>query len=874
MVRTGTRHTDQTVAPRTQFPSPLPIDEHLVDIARVLSDAHAVVVEAEPGAGKTTRIPYHLLSEPWCSERVLVSEPRRIAARLAATRVAQERGHRLGQEVGYRVRFDDQTSEKTRLVYLTEGLLLRQLLDPGGFAGVDALILDEVHERSLDLDVLLALVKRALDDGARFKLILMSATVDADTLAKHFGAEVIRSKGRSFPIEIDHEPKEDSRPLPVRIRSAVRSILGREGDTLVFLPGAAEIRAAEKALEGVKEVEVALLHGDLPLDMQARVMAVGTGKRVVLSTNVAESSVTIPGVTTVIDSGLARTAVYDPWSGVTRLETRPISRARCIQRAGRAGRVAPGRALRLYTKGSFEARPPQDAPEILRSDLSAVLLSLLSVGLDPRTLRWVDPPSDKDWDQAELLLSKLGALRGTATSVVGRTMAHLPLPVRLARVVVAGAQLGIPKEACDAAALLAERDVFVRRRFGDGPGDVTAGDSDLAERMDALDQLREARFSRTLARDLGVDVGTARQVDRVSRAVESSLARACADLPTISADEGRLTRALLTGFMDRVAQRKKGRELVLENGTQATLDESSCVVASPLLLALSADAPGGRLRKASVRIACRLEADWLLDVLAEQIEALDELVFDRDRERVDQVSRLVYGKLTLDESRMAAPPGEACAELLVAAAIDKGPRAFDPEGTLERLFVRLQLLCRHFPKLVAQVSDDLQLMRKWGAWDETGPNELGLSRAALGAAASTRNSLSQLREASLVDELLHALPPSLQDALRKELPPETVLKGGRRLEIHYDKGREPWIESRLQDFFGMTEGPTICAGKVPLQIHFLAPNQRAIQVTTDLAGFWERHYPDLRKQLMRRYPKHLWPEDGRTAQPPRPGRIR
>jgi ATP-dependent helicase HrpB len=326
--------------------------------------------------------------------------------------------------------------------------------------------------------------------------------------------------------------------------------------------------------------------------------------------------------------------------------------------------------------------------------------------------------------------------------------------------------------------------------------------------------------------------------------------------------------------MDRVAQRKKGRELVLENGTQATLDEASCVVSAPLLLALSANAPGGRSRKASVRIACRLDADWLLDVLTDRIDAIDELVFDVDKERVDQVSRLVYGKLTLDESRQMARPSRECARILVEAALDKGPRVFDPEGAVERLFVRLQLLWRYFPKQVEKARDDLDALHEWGAWGESGPDEVGLIRAALGVAATHSVSLVQLRELPLAEELLLALPSSLQEALRTQLPQQVVLKGGRRLDIHYEKGREPWIESRLQDFFGMTDGPSICGGRVPLQIHFLAPNQRALQVTTDLPGFWERHYPDLRRQLMRRYPKHLWPEDGRTAKPPQPGRIR
>lgn len=854
----------------------LPIDAHLDEVARLLQAPGAVlIVEAPPGAGKTTRLPARLLSEPWCTENVLVTEPRRIAARLAAHRVAAERASQVGEEVGYQVRFEDKTGPLTRIVYATEGLVLRQLLEEGSLARTSVLVLDEVHERSADLDVLVALLKKSRESGSDLRLVLMSATLDAAHFKDAFaGASLFTSPGKSFDVAIEYAPKDDDRPLPVQVRSAVRGALKNDGDVLVFLPGGAEIRACEEALSELEGVEIVPLHGDLPLEAQARAMKPGAQKRIILSTNVAESSVTIPGVTTVVDSGLARTAIFDHWSGVKRLETVEISQARLEQRRGRAGRIAPGLAIRLFTKGSLQRRAEQDPPALLREDLSGIMLTLLGGGHQPRKLPWLSAPSDAAWDKAEELLKELGALASCRITELGKQMARVPLPPRLSRIVIEGAHLGVKRTACRAAALLSERDILLgRQSYRRGPRDVVASDSDIEDRLELLEELESARFDRQLARDLDLDLQGSRQVLKVASSLERvvrTAPRSAEQMPGAAA----LVRALFAGFPDRVAERRGGgRQLVFCTGAQASLHEKSAVIHANLLLALSSDAPGGKQRQAQVRLACRLEPDLLMEVAGDKIEVEEQVVWNQGREKIEQVSRLSYGKVTLDETRSGAGPSKQGAAILMKAALAKGAAVYDSEGLLESLCVRLTLLVKHFPELI-RTSAEAFTEDLADIFDGGQPSLPRLSERALLAACETRTSLAELAEARLDQELLGSFPADLTRALERELPRTVRLRGGSELEVHYEQGRDPWVESRLQNFFSMNETPLLCRGKLPLQLHLLAPNRRAVQVTTDLAGFWDRHYPDLRKQLMRRYPKHLWPEDGRTARPPEPGRIR
>lgn len=873
--------------------TPLPINEVLPQLLSALStpEVRTFVLEAPPGAGKTTGLPPAILSQPWCRGPIYVTEPRRIAARLAAHRVAQQRGEPLGQTVGYRVRFENKTGPQTRLTYMTEGLLLNDLLQGRQLPPDSVVILDEVHERGADLDALLALLKAQLTLQSSFKLIAMSATLNAERLAEYMGPATKRlvSEGKSFPVEVRHAPKPDDRPLAIQVRSAVREALemaptsaSETGDILVFLPGVQEIRDCAEALAALPDLRVQVLHGDLPLTEQAEVIkSAQSGRRVVLSTNVAESSLTIVGVTTVIDSGLVRSAEFDPWAGVARLETRPISQASAIQRAGRAGRVRPGQAIRLYTQAQFVARNEHDVPQMLRTDLSDLYLKLRahqSRG-GPRfdELRFLDQPPTQAWEQACQLLDLWGALRHQEVTETGEKMSRLPLAPRLARVVVEAASRGVVAHGCLAAAVLSERDVLVSARRSLRAEHVAATDSDLEERLDRIIQLVDERFDRQTARDLDLDLPATRSIDQAARSLYEQARKfttAALAAPRdyyhqlrSETDRSALTQALLRGFVDRVgAVRGGGRDVILQTGTQATLSPHSGVT-SPLLLALSMDAPGGRVRRPIIRIAARLDPDWLLD-LDEILSATDEYVFDPEREQVDCISKMTFGKVVLDESRRPARGARAEA-VLVQALMARGQGTFDPAGHLTRTVARLKVLLEARPDLL-QRHDEAE--RAFISRVTTDPS--ALAELSLKTLAASATNLKQLQERDLGSIIMGELPPTLVLDLERETPHEVRLKGGLTVRVNYEPGKPPWIEARLQNFFAMVQTPRICGGRLPLQLHLLAPNHRAVQVTSDLEGFWVRHYPELRKQLMRRYPKHLWPEDGRTAQPPTPGKIR
>ena len=466
------RYTRPVVRPL----QPLPIDPLLPAVVDALKSASSVVLEAPPGAGKTTRVPPALLDAGAFGE-IIVLEPRRLAARLSARRVAAEREERLGETVGYSVRFEDVSSARTRLRYVTEGVLLRRLIDDPRLSGVGLVVLDEFHERHLATDLALALLRRLQRSERRdLRLLVMSATIAAQAVARHLDdCPRLESLGRSFPVEIEHLERPDDRPLDKQVVSAVRRFVREEaaGDVLVFLPGAGEIRRAGEALSAfAAESDVALLplHGDLPLADQVRAVEPSPRRKVVLSTNVAESSVTIDGVTAVVDSGLARIATHSPWTGLPKLGLAKISRASAAQRAGRAGRTRPGRVLRLYTQGDFGSRPEYDTPELLRLDLSEPLLLLHGAGVrDAGELPWLDAPAPSALEAAENLLLCLGALEtGGALSAIGQRLLSFPVHPRLGRVIVEGERRGVAEQTCLIAALLGERDIRVpaRTHFG------------------------------------------------------------------------------------------------------------------------------------------------------------------------------------------------------------------------------------------------------------------------------------------------------------------------------------------------------------------------------------------------------------------------
>jgi ATP-dependent helicase HrpB len=850
---------------------PLPVDAILPEVVAALRRGRALVVEAPPGAGKTTRIPRALLEAGLAGDgEVVVLEPRRLATRMAARRVAEEMGERPGGTVGYQVRFEEVAGPRTRLRYVTEGLLTRRLVASPDLPGVGAVVLDEFHERHLQGDLALALLHR-LQRTRRpdLRIVVMSATLDAGPVARFLSAPSLRSEGRLFEVAVEYlSPSDAARDdrLEDRVASAVRRVVAEqpEGDVLVFLPGMAEIRRAARAcapLASRHGLEILPLHGDLSPEEQDRAVRPSPRRKVVLSTNVAESSVTIDGVTAVVDSGLARVSSHSPWSGLPRLEVRRVSRASAAQRAGRAGRTAPGRCLRLYTRHDHDTRPEFDLPEILREDLSETLLAVASAG-GPE-LAWLDAPPQAAADAARALLRDLGALDAAGgLTGTGRRLLRFPLHPRLARLVVEAEDRGAGAPGALLAALLAERDL--RERAPDrGRGTPPTGPSDLLELAHLFEEAARARFDPDRLRGMGVSPGAAQAVERSRRQIAQALPGVRGRGAAEDAEEA-LLAATLAAYPDRVARRRApgSPEVVLAGGGSARLDESSVVREAPLLVAVDADerrdrpGPGaapGRGGQVLVRVASAVTPEMILDVFPDALRWEEELSWNAGAERVDAFERMRYRDLVLEETRKPVPDPDRAAAVLAEAALARGIRSFAEEGEVDRLLFRLAFAARAAPEsgIAAPAEEDLAA---------------GLREACRG-----RRSFAELREAGVVPALLARLPAGARALLERLAPERVTLGGGRTVRVNYEGGEKPpWVESRLQDFFGATRGPSVGGGRVPLVLHLLAPNQRAVQVTTDLEGFWDRHYPALRRELMRRYPRHAWPEDPRTARPPEP----
>ena len=885
---------------------PLPIDEILPEAVETLRREPSLVVEAPPGAGKTTRLPAALLDAGVAGGGdVLVLEPRRLAARMAARRVAEERGERLGEAVGYQVRFEEVAGRSTRLRFLTEGVLTRRLLSDPQLQGVGCVVLDEFHERHLQADLALALLRR-LQRTSRpdLKLVVMSATLDAGPVARYLGdCPVLRSEGRRFEVKVEHLARHDERPLEVQVEAAVRRLVaeGLDGHVLVFLPGAASIRKTQAECERVA-VEAGLLvlplHGELPAAEQDAAVRPSERRKLILSTNVAETSVTVEGVAAVIDSGLARVAGHSPWSGLPVLKVSRVSRASAVQRAGRAGRTREGRCLRLYTAQDFAARPEHETPEVRRLDLAETVLELRAAGVrDLGEFEWFEPPAPEALAAAESLLRRLGATDDAGgVTEAGRSMLRLPLHPRLARIIVEAESRGVAREACAVAALVSERDIRAGRVTFGGGGSERArssrdadrhGSSDLLELLDLFNEAEARGFAVESLRRLDLDANAVRAVERVSRQLRRLIKGAKggghdfeSETATASVNQSRggaaqlsderekeLLISILAGYPDRVARRRatpdrrdpaQGRgeasaELLLSGGGTAELAPESVVRRAEFLVAVDAEERGGAARAAKtvVRLASAVEPDWLLDLFADTLAEKVEARWNARDERVEVVRRLTYDQLVVDEWRAPRAEGPEVTRALAEAALAAGPQGFADQEEVERLLARVEFVARTFPEagLHALGDDDV--------------------RGALAEMCEGRRSFAELREAARAGELTERLRRRLSPEQRRlvaQMAPERVaLARGRQARVRYERGREPSVASRLQDFFGMREGPRVAGGCVPLVLQLLAPNQRPVQVTTDLAGFWSRHYPAVRRELGRRYPRHAWPEDPSQA---------
>lgn len=842
----------------------LPIDAALPEIVAALEKKPNLVVVAEPGAGKTTRLPAALLTVPFLAKgEILVLEPRRLAARMSAVRVASELGESVGAQVGYMVRFERAVGPKTRVVFLTEALLTRRLLDDPALNGVSCVVLDEFHERSLHTDLGVALLRRMqASKRPDLRIVAMSATLDAERLAEFLDAPIVRVPGRTFPVHVEYLERPDERRLEEQVQAAVRKLLVRkvDGDVLVFLPGAAEIRRAEAACGELCQsfgYDLVTLHGDLSHAEQDRAVARGTRPKLILSTNIAETSLTLDGVAAVVDTGLARIAAHSPWSGLPTLQTAKVSQASAVQRMGRAGRVREGTCLRLYTRSDFETRPRFDVPEVMKSDLCETELTLRALLAEQsESLLWLDAPPQVARDAAIDLLRRLGALskEGKLTQL-GHHALGMPVHPRLSRLSLALSERGYPEEGATLAALVSEREIRLNQRTAFGSGGSARNDEvgscDLLARLSVFEALNED-FSPQNARRHDLDAQAVRSVART----RDQLRKRVTQVARIAEEpfEQAARVATLLAFSDRVGKRRnpKRPEVVLSGGGSASLADSSVVKEAEFLTAVEADerGKGGAL----VRAASAIEPEWLLEYFSERIREERKVSFDARTERIEVSSVVLYDALVLDESRRAAEPSPDVSIALADAALARGAAAPWDVDAVESFQRRVRFASRYD----ARVAD----------LDET------KLRETLIAHCEGKNRFEDLRD----DPFEHALPGLLGADLRAQVdrlaPQRARLPSGRELSIHYEVDRPPWVESRLQDFFGTLDGPKLANGALPLVLHLLAPNQRPVQVTTDLRGFWDRHYASIRKELMRRYPRHSWPEDPRTAEPPPPRKPR
>ncbi len=831
----------------------------------------SVVLQAPPGAGKTTRVPLALLDEPWLDGgRIIVLEPRRLAARAAATFMARSLRETVGETVGYRTRLDTRVGPRTRIEVVTEGILTRLVQRDPSLDGVGAVLFDEFHERSVHADLGLALALQTQTVlRPELRIVVMSATLDGARVAALLGTAVpiVTSEGRSWPVEVrwrERRPDDGHGAFERAVAATVREAAqAHDGDVLVFLPGAPEIHRVARLLDGAlpRDTSVLPLFGMLAQDAQdAAIASSPPGRRkVVLSTNIAETSLTIDGVRVVVDSGLARVPRFSPRTGMTRLATAPISRASAAQRRGRAGRVAPGVCYRLWSEAEDAQLAAHTAPEIRDADLAPLALDLAAAGVvEPRELAWLDLPPDAAFRQARALLTSLGALSAATGRVTphGEAMAALPLHPRLAHMVLRGHALGAGEPACTLAALLSERDV-VRSSGGaprGGPFGTVAFGGDVRPRLDLV---RRASEGDALPASYAIDHEVvqrvreeARQLWRQLRPIVPRRERARVDAAAVPDDE---VVGVLVAFAypDRIAQRRAGAgdRYLLRSGRGAALASAGSLAGSSYLAVAQL---GGTDQESRILLAAPVTLDALLDAGAASIETTAELRWDRESEAVRAGVVEHIGAIVVRDRPDPAPDPDAVVAVMLDVVRDEGLRVLPWSAAASELRDRLRFAHALSPNDWPDVSDEalLATLQDWLA-----PHLAGLRRRA------------QLAQLPLVDALLSRLTWPQRAALDALAPTHVVVPSGSRIRVDYANPGAPVLAVRLQEMFGASSTPAVGAGRVPLTLHLLSPAHRPVQVTGDLAGFWRGSYADVRRELRGRYPKHEWPDDPAAATP-------
>lgn len=838
---------------------PLPIDNILPQVVDHLSTAGAVVIKAEPGAGKTTRVPPAILDAGLAnlankqSGQIVVLQPRRVAARAAAARMSEERGTALGDDIGYRVRHEGRSSKQTRILVCTEGVFLRRLQDDPLIENVSVVVFDEFHERSIDSDLALAMtsqVRRELRPD--LKIVVMSATLDTAPIAAYLGdCPAIESPGSTFPVAIDYLKFPSNESIEKLAADGVTRMLPQSaGHLLVFLPGVGEIREAEAILEptaAARNLTLMPLYGDMPLPDQIAVLRQGGQRKIVLATNVAETSLTIDGVDVVVDSGYARVNKFDPGVGFNRLELTRISKASATQRAGRAGRTAEGACLRLWTERDQMALADFELPEIERVDLSECILQLLAWGEhDVHAFPWFTRPSLAAINNALELLDRLDAISAGKLTEIGRAMARFPLQPRLARLLIEGTRLGHPDRAALCAAVLAERAPF--RRMEQSAKGMHHTDSDVLEQMRAIEAFDTNGIRDSIMGE--VIPGAAKHVLRTSsqlskllndsdiKLLELQLAGVCKE-KNKTADEAVL-RAIMTAFPDRICKRRKPKDPrgVMVGGRGVILSDQSNVYDAPFFAAV--DLVDLNRAELNVRRASCIERSWLPE---SHILTSIDAVFDSKREKVVAFKRTRFCDLIIDETVSSMPPD------------------IDPGSVLVEAVATNYDLSNLIDEPSADYLNRILFLREWLPELELPDFGADPWRALLPVWCSGCTSISDLKSKSMLSAIQSQLTREQIASVEKDAPETMKVRGGRKVKLKYEPGKSPILAAKIQELYGVAETPTIVRSRVPVVLHVLAPNYRVQQVTHDLSGFWKNTYPQLKKELKGRYPKHNWPDD-------------
>jgi len=813
----------------------LPINTILPKLRQCLKKHNSVILAAEPGSGKTTIVPLALLGNSWLrKQKIVMLEPRRLAARMAAKRMSDLAGDIPGGLVGYRIRFDSKISQKTQIEVVTEGVFLRMIQNDPELSGIGLVIFDEFHERSIQSDLALAFCLDTLELRDDLKVMIMSATIASERIAQLLkNAPVITGEGRCFPVEVEYLTRESTDYIiPQTVRAIQRAVDTNDGNILVFLPGAGEIKAVARRLEG--NFQVFQLYGDLPQHKQDKIFINIVKRRIILATPIAETSLTIEGISVVIDSGLMKKPFFSPANSLNSLRTISISKASAKQRSGRAGRLRPGRCYRLWTKTEQFSKPDFLTPEIVHADLSPLLLEILQWGVkDPGELTWLDPPRQGQVKQARILLKQLGAIdnKGTLTTL-GKKIAALPLHPRLASMLLYGHKNKQSKLACQLAALLQNRDIL--------RGNQSPQSTDIEDRIEVLQLLEQNKSKQIIA--MGIDLTLCKRILREAIQYQNLLG----NTDTKQYHFGNAGNLLAKAYPERIAKKKTASTMhLLASGRAVTLPPGDHLQKSAFLIAASVDA-GKKQGRIFLAAAISLEDITLNHKHLLSLEKHTEWT----GQKVQTVSILSLGKLEIKRKQLSDTNPEAIRKCFLAGIKQIGPDSL------------------HWPKKSCDLRARIETARTLSPdkWPDVSDRGLFEDFSWLEPYVYNLANIQQLKKLDLHSILLAMLPWPQQQLLEKLLPTHYIAPSGSKIKLDYTNGTAPVLSIRLQEMFGATETPIFFNGRLTVIIHLLSPARRPVQVTSDLASFWKNTYPEVKKELAGRYPKHYWPDNPLVAE--------